>query len=298
MAKDIALDLDEEAEAADDQLVGAGSKNRETTAVDEPDYINKDDGENLAEITGAGDGETAACPLPVAGPRSEPPQAYGDHPSGNEQHPTSRSEVKRRRSADEAETPSSGDGGQEHFRLIKPPRPAIATSEALATNDKKGSGTKEGIAARTRSQLRRAPYPATNTPGDQERRASDVGRTPEQGAANCDGSQGDAIDDAWQSPIPAGCSRRRAKRSENAVDADIGHVQGVTCWNFRLNDWVIDLTAKDQSEYGLANTDNNYSGKKGSCVVRAVERTTQPEHTMATLNMMTMTPSRTMGSRQ
>ncbi|KAI9979860.1 hypothetical protein PInf_027590 [Phytophthora infestans] len=67
MAKDIALDLDEEAEAADDQLVGAGSKNRETTAVDEPDYINKDDGENLAEITGAGDGETAACPLPVAG---------------------------------------------------------------------------------------------------------------------------------------------------------------------------------------------------------------------------------------
>ncbi|KAI9990460.1 hypothetical protein PInf_021460 [Phytophthora infestans] len=193
MAKDIALDLDEEAEAADDQLVGAGSKNRETTAVDEPDYINKDDGENLAEITGAGDGETAACPLPVAGPRSEPPQAYGDHPSGNEQHPTSRSEVKRRRSADEAETPSS-------------------------------------IAARTRSQLRRAPYPATNTPGDQERRASDVGRTPEQGAANCDGSQGDAIDDGKQLHAP---------------------------------------------EHG----------------------TTAPEHTMATLNMMTMTPSRTMVSQ-
>ncbi|KAF4149863.1 hypothetical protein GN958_ATG00936, partial [Phytophthora infestans] len=248
-------------------------------------YINKDDGENLAEITGAVDGETAACPLP-----------YGDHPSGNEQHPTSRSEVKRRRSAGEAETPSSGDGGQGHFQLVKTPRTARTTSEALATNDKKGSGTKEGqgssygehhilrqthLVIKNEGQVTLAelqskvPPPATaakvtpsmmvsnsmrpNT-GPQpsqpaaERQTSDAPESQERkrSISMCFQREGDVGLTAWQSPIPAGCSRRRAKRSENAVEADIGHAQAVTCWNSRLNDWVIDLTAEDQSEYGLA----------------------------------------------
>ncbi|KAI9981889.1 hypothetical protein PInf_009669 [Phytophthora infestans] len=172
-----------------------------------------------------GDGETAARPLPAAEPRDEPPHVYGDHPTGHEQHPTSRSEVKRRRSADEAETPGSGDGGQGHFRLAKTPRTVRATSEASATNDKEGSEAKESIAARTRSQLRRAPHPATKSLVIK--------------------NEGQVTLAELQSKVPPAATaakvkecRRRRYRARS----------GRYVLEFEIDDRVIDLTTEDQSD--------------------------------------------------
>ncbi|EEY64804.1 uncharacterized protein PITG_15593 [Phytophthora infestans T30-4] len=224
MAKDIALDLDEEAEGAGDQPVGAGSKNREATTVDEPDYINKDDGENLAEITGAGDGETAACPLPVAAPRGEPPQvsrpgqgsSYGEHHILRQTHLV----IKNEGQVTLAELQSK----------VPPPATAakVTPSMMVSNSMRPNTGPQPSQPAAERQ--------TSDAPESQERKRS---------ISMCSQREGDVGLTAWQSPIPAGCSRRRAKRSENAVEADIGHAQAVTCWNSRLNDWVIDLTAED-----------------------------------------------------